>query len=339
MGAATSLLQQPQLTKKLVLTPSENEMNSFVLDFDATRVAVPFSDNAVSLPRVKSPGFTILADILSTSDSELLNALSIVLAQDGGCEGVHMICGKQDFRYGVSWALFGDTPPSVVTAKHKHDNGPSLSKQTLLRPLLPPIDVSGDPRGSMDVIYWRAKSVAVSLRILAAAAVRECAFVKALGGVATVIPTLQFKFKTNAVYKRDVHLTSVRDALIQCTSPRFLLSVTQYIASISSGDAEDSEISGAALALLVYCSADSSNNIILSAVGAQSISGEIRFARAVAERFMISSKRTEQRYDADMVRVILRSLEVRVITCIARPSSQIYRWHRSAWCCVITACI
>lgn len=309
LAAATSLLRLPELAKKLMLTPSENEMNSFVHDFDATRVAVPFSDNTVSLPRVKSPGFTILADILSTTDSELLKALGIVLAKDGGCEGVHMICGKQDFRYGVCWALFGDTPPSVATAKHKHDNGPSLSRQTLLRPLQPPIDISGDPRGSMDVVYWRAKSVAISLRILAAAAVREREFVKALGGVATVIPTLQFKFKTNAIYKKEVHLTSVRDALIQCTSPRYLLSVTQYIASISSGDTEDSEISGAALALLVYCSAESSNNVILSALGAQSISGELRFARAVAERFMISSKRTERRYDADMVQVIFTLLK------------------------------
>ena len=312
LGAATALLRLPELTKSLMLTPTESDMKAFVLDFDSKKTTVPFSDNAkaaVSLPRVKSPGYTILADILSTSDSELLRGLALVLTQDGGCEGVHKICGQRDFRYGVTLALFGDTAPSVATAKHKQDNVPSFLTQSLLRPLLPSIDVDGDLRGSMDAVYWRAKSIATSLRILGAAAAKEREFVLALGGVTTIIPALQFKSQMNVVQKKEVHLTSVRDALMQSTSPRYLPSVTQYLASISSNDVEDSEISGTALALLMYCSANSSASSILSALDAQSVSGELCFVRAVAERLTTSSKRTDRRDDADIVRVILDLLQ------------------------------
>lgn len=312
LDVASTLLRLPVLAKTFILTPTESGLATAALDFESNRTSVPISDNTklgLSLPRLKSPGYTILADILSTTDSELLKALGLILTRDGGCGGVHSVFVQRDFSYNVAWALFGDTAPSVATAKYKHDNGPSFVRQSLLRPLLPPIDVNGDFHRSTDSVYWRVKSIAISLRILGAVAVKEREFVQALGGVTTIVPALQFNPKMNVIHKKEVHLTSVRDALLQHSSTRLLPSVTQYLASISSDDIEDSEISGTALALLMYCSAQTSASTILSALDGQSVAGELRFSRAVAERLTISSKRTEHIGDSDIVRVILDLLQ------------------------------
>jgi hypothetical protein len=312
LETASTLLRLPHLAKSLILTPTESGLKTAALDFESNRTTVTISNNtklALSLPRLKSPGYTILADILSTTDSELLKALGLILTRDAGCSGVHSVCSQRDFSHSVAWALFGDTAPSVATAKYKYDNGQSFVRQALLRPLLPPIDVNGDLHRSTDSAHWRVKSIAISLRILGAVAVKEREFVQALGGVTTIVPALQFNPKMNVVHKKEVHLTSVRDALLQHSSIRFLPSVTQYLASISSDDIEDSQISGTALALLIYCSAQASASTILSALDGQSVAGELRFARDVAERLTISSKRTEHVVDSDIVRVILNLLQ------------------------------
>ena len=74
LDEASALMRLPELAKTLMLTPTEGGIKSSALDFESKRTTVPISDSgnvALSLPHLKSPGFTILADILSTSDSEL----------------------------------------------------------------------------------------------------------------------------------------------------------------------------------------------------------------------------------------------------------------------------
>lgn len=305
---ASSLVRLPELAKTLMLTPTECDIKTSAIDFKSKRTTLPISDKAnipLSLPHLKSPGFTILSDILSTADSELLKMLGLILKHDDGSRGVHTVYSQKDFAYRVAWALFGDTAPSVATAKYKYDNGSSFVKQSLLRPLLPPIDVDGDLHRSTDSVYWRVKSIAISLRILGAVALKEREFVQTAGGVTTIVPALHFNPRMNVIHKKEVHLTSVRNALLQNSSIRLLPSVIQYLVSISSDDVEDAEISGTALALLVYCSAQTSATTILSALGGQSVAGELRFTRAMAERLTISSKRTEHLGDSEIVRVIL----------------------------------
>jgi hypothetical protein len=308
-GKATplALLRLPELVKSIMLPATGNDTKSFALDFHSKKNPVP--NGGIGVPRAKSAGFTILADILSASESDLLRGLGLVLTQDGGCHGVYTVSGQRDFRYRMAWAVYGDTAPSVATAKHKHVTVQSFQKQSLLQPLLPPIDVAGDLKDSSDSVHWRAKSIRASLRILAAAAAREEAFVNALSSVATIVPVLQFKATTNMVQKKEVHLTSVRDALANSTSPRCFPAIAQYLSSISSDEAEDCDISGSALALLVYSFNGQSAFHSLTALDAQSVAGEIHFARAVAERLEISSKRTQRKADADIVRVIIDLLQ------------------------------
>jgi hypothetical protein len=299
----------PLLLNNLIKTASENETRYCALDFDKQQTLVPSVNNvaksAASLPRVKSPGFTILADILSLVDTDLWSSILLVLSHSGGSEGIRSMCAKKDYEYGVTWALFVDTPPTLHSAKLKQNNGGSLVKQSLLRPLLPPLDVSLSNNWSMDVVHWRTQSVALSLQILVIAAAKEYEFIQAVGGVATTITALQFKPRINIVQRKEMNVTNVRNAIIHQVSPQRLPLVTQYIALSSADDAMDSEISSMSLALLCYSMTGVSNAALLTALNLQSENCRLKFVSCLAERLMLSSKRTQCSLDACILRTLL----------------------------------
>jgi hypothetical protein len=296
----------PLLMKNLIKSPSENEMRCCALDFDKQQALVSSVSNvgksAVSLPRVKSPGFTILADILSLSCSNLWSSITIVLSHSGGSDGIRNICARKDYEYGVTWALFMDTPPSLHSARLRRE---SLLKQSLLRPMLPPIDVSLSENWSRDVVHWRTQSIKLSLQILVLAAAKEREFIQAIGGVATTMTVLQFKPDIIIVQKKDMNLRNFRDALINHVSPQRLPLITQYIAMTSADDAVESEISSLSLALLCYSMTGVSNAALLPVLGLQSENDRFEFVSGLAERLMLSSKRTHCSLDACIVRTIL----------------------------------
>jgi hypothetical protein len=305
---ALSQFKLPEVTKKLMVTPTESDMNAFVMDFQGGQSTVPLSDakSRVSLPRAKSPGFLLLADILASLESELLRVLALVLMQDQGSDGVSSFLGKTDLQYRVTWALFGDTPPSVATAKHKNESVPSLSKQSLLPVLFPPIDVTVGINDDLDPIFWKIRGVGSSIRILGAAAAREQKFVEALSGFATIVPSLQFTTKINVVQKKEFHLVRVRDSISPSAAPplRCLPAIFQYLKSVSQDDEEDSIVSASALAVLLYYLGGSDVNAFLAALDAKSLSGEMRFSLAVADRLSISSKRSNVKIDANTAMVL-----------------------------------
>ena len=216
--------------------------------------------------------------------------------------------GKHIFRYKVAISLFGDTVPSVSTAKLKEDNAPHFEKQSLLQPLIPTTDVTPDQIHSENAICWKVKSISTALKILAAAAAREQEFAAALSGVTSIVPSLQFQEKIDVVQKRDMHLTSVSDALLMnfaAPSVRSLSTVAQFLVPASHDEDEDYDLASGALAMLIYCFSSSSASSCLSSLGAQSQPGELLFSSAVAVRLDLASRRAERSREMEVSKAIL----------------------------------
>ena len=130
----------------------------------------------IRLPVVKSPGFTILADMMSGVNGILLKIIATILSDQGGSLGVRPFSSEHEYRLLSCLALFGDTPPSVTSAKTR----PPLDRQSFLMPLMPQVAAIFESRTMHSAVYWREQEVRLSLQILCAAVARENEFRKIL---------------------------------------------------------------------------------------------------------------------------------------------------------------
>lgn len=275
-----------------------------------------------SIPRAKSPGFTVLADILSSSTGTLFTSLVNVLVDDKAEKGIRKFCGKIGFMKLVSFALFGQTPPSVMSAKSRaHDSSHFLSPKSFLKPLLPPLEAFS--RNKDDTVFWRELSVILALRIMCATVAREEAFSRAISARQTllkVVPVLRFQPKSSppsGIVVRDVQVSRLVNLLvsfgvshIRSTRMRIdpLPVIVQYLKCDASSVEHDAEISGPAVALTYHTARSLGTTEGIRALCDSGMSGLARLASAMGRRLSRSSRRANSRADAEIASLILDSI-------------------------------
>jgi len=173
------------------------------------------------VPLPKTPGFTILTNLLSTNKGLLFKIIMKLLAEHGGANGVQE-CNKMISSESLALSLFRESPPDLASTKKSMDfhaqqrqnvlDEPSYTEalstvqQSMLRPINPLLLISCSDGGCSDknekgaslgdAVLWRERTLVMLLRILCAAAAREKAFEQSLGSSTaslSIVPTLLFK--------------------------------------------------------------------------------------------------------------------------------------------------
>ncbi|KAL7435715.1 hypothetical protein ACHAXM_004800 [Skeletonema potamos] len=173
------------------------------------------------VPFPKTPGFSILTNLLSTNKGLLFKIVMKLLAEHGGANGVQA-CNKMISSESLATSLFRETPPNLASTLKSMDlhaqqqqnllDEPSYKEalstvqQFMIRPIDPILLISCSDGGCSvknekgasldDAVHWRERTLVMSLRILCAAAAREEAFLQSLKNSAaslSIVPTLLFK--------------------------------------------------------------------------------------------------------------------------------------------------
>lgn len=256
--------------------------------------------------RTKSPGFMILADMLSAGGGVIFQSVAKVLADFGGTDGIKSIYGLQSEQMTLAYALFGATPPDTKSAKEgSKEGGPTKSMQTLLKPLSPLMDKTQFD----DAASWREYSIILALRLFCAAAAQEDAFIAGVTGakeVLKIVPVLRFqkiRYGSSNFRVIDVRLSKLTNLLFSIEKSQTIRSsIVDCIGYRGSDEEQISDLGSAALALLYYL-----YQTVPSHVGLTALCGNEPvniLARAVANRLLSSSKRPDSLTDIQTTNLI-----------------------------------
>lgn len=341
---ASQMFGLSTLVEKIVIAPKENDAKEYARDYRDTavvRVAPGPHDESTfgqspsvietvktepqfpgvpPVPRAKSPGFTVLTEILHTSVGPLLKAVVKVLTDEEGARGIRNFCGLEGYKELVTQALFGQTPPTVLSARAKSTDTSHVSPQALLQPLLPQLEAFAADRD--DAVCWRENSIILALRILCAAAAREEALCKAVSAGQTmlkIVPVLRFQRRTfppSGVVVRSVQVSRLVDLMIsfgRSTIPSGIYveplpAVIQYVQCAASSIDHDANISSPAVALTYYASQTLGTNESIRALVGAHRDGLSRFAKAMGNRLSRSAKHAASQVDNDVASLILESI-------------------------------
>jgi hypothetical protein len=277
------------------------------------------SSSVSTVPVPKSPGFTILVELLSSSCGVLLQALKAVLTECGGPDGVFSVLRNQSNKMDMTYALFGSTPPDLNSAKEGvKENGPTKPLQNLLKPFSPKFQAANiDDHYVDNSVLWRETSIASALHILCAAAVREDAFIATLMAAKEqplkLVPVIEFQeLKPGSgsalaidMKAKDVKISPLSDLLFSITGSRFLRStIVEYIGYDSVAKKHSTEISAAALSIVYRLQQRMSPQTSLrSLCGNESTTSA--FSKSIADRLRISSRNTDSIRDSEILTLIL----------------------------------
>lgn len=252
-----------------------------VTGFDSTKSGAPLQ----TVPRAKSPGYIVLADILSSNGS-IVDLITKLLTE--GLDNNDDVAINS-----TALSLFGEFVPDFHTAKtgrdyildeHRRDSS-QLTLNTLdsafvelfMQPLVyestedyseSPI-TEHDRRVTMkgDIQVWRECTAMLSLRILCAAAARDESFNKcssSINGSLRIIPVMRFQLREMGLNKplliKHVNLTKLSRTLIESSFHSnlnsgyafFLTILSQYIGYESSSLAHGNSIAMAAMSLMKH---------------------------------------------------------------------------------------
>jgi len=162
-----------------------------------------------SVPRPKSPGFTLLSDILG--GGQILKYLLLILVENSGSFGINSM-GEESRAKIQALTLFLDSKPSFNNHKKSTQNmsyslsksrsSPLISSHSLVPPTLNQLALSQSECCNIfcsphDTILWREQTLALSLRIICLVAAREESFSKAVNASnvpLTIVPVMWFNF-------------------------------------------------------------------------------------------------------------------------------------------------
>jgi hypothetical protein len=332
------------LIEKIVIAPNERDAQEARLDYrdsSVVRVApgrtqdsisstiapeksatdLQFPGGAPPVPRAKSPGFTVLVELLSSSVGPLLNALVTVLTDDHVARGIRHVCGLEEYKTRISEALFGQTPPTVGSARAKSSDTSHISPQALLQPLLPQLEAIALNRD--DAVCWRETSIILALRLLCAAAAREESFSKSVSAGRTllkIIPVLRFNRRSllpaSGIVVRNVQVSRLADLLFSFGRSAIhsnayiepFPAVIQYVQCDASTIAHDGDIASPAVALIYYASHSLGTNEGIRALVGSRGGGISRFATVMGKRLSRSAMLSASHVDSDIASLILDSI-------------------------------
>jgi hypothetical protein len=278
----------------------------------SARVAMP------AIPAPKSPGFAVLADILSSRGGNIFRAISRTLTDfsaDGSFEAD---------KASLSYALFGDTPPTTSSAKAGVSHGDSMrTLQNFLKPILPPISMLNlDPFTFQTAASQRETSVATALSIMCAVAAREESFyavVNASKDPLNIVPTLKFHKKASGASGFrliDVHLSRLTTLLFSSQSSADLRdALVRFVGYSASSPVNETKISSAALSIFFFAYQTKLHHQSIRSLCGHGTAGEKRLARSFATRLLESSKRHGSERDTQMISLLMNLIlnEVREV--------------------------
>ncbi|KAL3920330.1 MAG: hypothetical protein SGILL_003317 [Bacillariaceae sp.] len=316
---AEDFTDQVRTVPTLVGTPFQGQSATPSASADATA--------EISVPVPKSPGFTVLAEILSPSreDLDLFQVLGSVLLASGGPDGVWSVVGAQSQRMALVYALYGNTPPTFASAMEgtKRVTEDRKPLQNFLKPLVPFLDRANVEEFCFgNSVSWRERSIEVAMNILCAAAYREEAFISRLNAVPNpplkLSPVLQFvpvqpRSQNASLDFQSVDLNPclLRDRFFSFSNSGLLRSsLVDYIGYDSvSNDHVATGIPAHALSLLHFMQKRVSHgNSPPHIIGASFFGDDVsksQFATAVSKRLEISTTGMDTLVNAQMLRLIL----------------------------------
>ena len=335
----------PSLAAKIAVAPIETDVVDFAKDYrdvsvsrTSTSAGQPSYSSGLApvetlrtepaifprggeppVPRAKSPGFTVLTELLSSSAGALFTAVVKVLTDDKSSRGILHVCGLAEYKYLVTQALFGQTPPTVLSARAKSTDTSRISPQALLEPLIPQLRVFQD---GDDAAYWRETSIVHSLIIACAAAAREEAFYKAVSAgqsLLQIVPVLRFRRRTmppSGVVAYNVQISRMADLLVSFgrilahggDNVPALPAIVEYIECDASTIKHDAYISSPATALTFYTSQSLGTNESIRVLAGSRTDGFSQLAKAVGRRLSKSFKLAVSRPDNEVASLILDSI-------------------------------
>ncbi len=296
----------------------------------------PVSDQAIvgsssvsTVPVPKSPGFTILVELLSSSCGVLLQVLNAVLTECGGRNGILSVFRDQSINMDMTYALFGATPPDLNSAKEGiKEDGPTKPLQNLLKPFFPKFQTSNiDDHFVDNSVLWRETSIASALHILCAAATREENFIATLMAAKEqplkYVPVIEFQElkpgsgSALAIDKKakDVRVSPLSDLLFSITGSRHLRSsIVEYIGYDSVAKENSTEIPAAALSLVYRMQQRISPPMSLHSLcgNEYTTSG---FSKSIADRLRLSSRNSDRIRDSEVLTLILNWILTELRSC------------------------
>jgi hypothetical protein len=276
-----------------------------------------------AIPSPKSPGFVVLADVLSSAGGSIYHALAKTLVSGDG--ELSQVFGIEADEAALCYALFADTPPTFSSAKlgAKQQSSPSKSLASLLKPIFPEMRLSIiDATSFDDGVFWRERSIILALRILSAVAAREEAFHSAVVSAKeplTIVPVLRVQRKRlgpPSLQVYDVQLSRLSSLLFSTElASQLRSSIVVYVGYVTANVKHDIEIATAALSLFqfLYHSRPPQQTLrALCGIGADS---ERTIARALAKRLRASSKRPNSIPDSQILGLVLDWILSELRTC------------------------
>jgi len=284
-----------------------------------TNQAFVGSSSVASVPVPKSPGFTILVELLSSSCGVLLESLAVVLTECGGPNGVLSIFRDESDKMDMTYALYSSTPPDLNSAKEgAKENGPTKPLQNLLIPFSPKFQNANiDDHYVDNSVMWRETSIASALHILCAAATREDTFIAALMAAKEqplkMVPVIEFQElkpgsgSALAIDKKakNVKVSRLTDLLFSIRNSRFLRStIVEYVGYDASSKVHYTEISAAALSIVYRMQQTMPPQTTLSSLSGDEAAAS-GFSKAIADRLLISSRKMDSLRDPEVLKLIL----------------------------------
>ena len=282
-----------------------NHHSSTTTGAQAARVASP------SIPAPKSPGFVVLADILSSRDGNIFRAISKTLTD------TTTLGSFESIQASLAYALYGNTPPTLSSAKlgaAHHETTTKTLPNALLKEILPPISMLNvDPFMFEPATAWREHSVAISLSILCAAAVREESFynvVTAMKEPLKIVPMLKFQKKTaggaSGFRVMDVQPCRLTSLLFSAQSSEDLRAcMFRFVGYRASSPQMDIEIASLALSIFFFAYQKKLHHQSVRSLCGRGAVGEKSLAKSFAMRLLESSRRPESEQDCEIVKVLM----------------------------------
>ena len=282
-----------------------NHHSSTTTGAQAARVASP------SIPAPKSPGFVVLADILSSRDGNIFRAISKTLTD------TTTLGSFESIQASLAYALYGNTPPTLSSAKlgaAHHETTTKTLPNALLKEILPPISMLNvDPFMFEPATAWREHSVAISLSILCAAAVREESFynvVTAMKEPLKIVPMLKFQKNKAAAASGfrviDVQPSRLAGLLYSTQSSEDLrASMFSFIGYHASSPQMDIKIASSALSVFFFAYQKKLHHQSVRSLCGHGAVGEKSLAKSFAMRLLESSRRPESERDCEIVKVLM----------------------------------
>jgi hypothetical protein len=255
-GEATQVLEQSTIARDVVVLPHVDDARSLIDDFVnasqgtlSENQALPPLPNSTSspLPLSKSPGFAVIATMLSPSRASLFRAVISPLI-----DRRNRTASWPDFpMLSLAFALYVSTPPTFASAK---DGAKRLwthsGRQSLLRSLLP-------LSHTYEMTPFDERAILSALRILCAAVAREDLFLKRIQSSraeqTVYLPVLRFSGKSRVPISIDLHLSHLSNIIAMSdVETGIASSIIDLIGFISPDGHIESAISAMAFSFVRY---------------------------------------------------------------------------------------